>query len=180
MKERPRSGYWTWVEGEGIPLVEGYGVRDIRTVELAPWGRTGGKGAFVHLYGMEGVTGMHLGEIPPGAALEPEKHLYEEVITILTGRGITEVWNRPEAKQQFEWGPNSVFAPPVNAWHRLYNGSNEPARFMAVTNAPLFMDVVHNNDFVFNCDFQFTDRFDDREGYFREGNKRYQAGITRS
>ncbi|HLY65813.1 MAG TPA: cupin domain-containing protein [Chloroflexota bacterium] len=173
MKERPRSGYWTWVEGEGIPLVEGYGVRDIRTVELAPWGRMGGKGAFVHLYGMEGVTGLYLLEIPPGGAIEPEKHMFEEVFCALNGQGITEVWQENGSKQMFEWGQGSVFAPPLNCWHRLINGTNQPVRLMAVTNAPLVMDIFHNPEFIFNSDFQFRDRYSGENGYFQVGDKRF-------
>ena len=146
----------------------------MRAVELAPWARTGGKGAFVRLYGMEGVTGLYLAEIPPGGALEPEKHIYEKVITVLDGRGFTEILHPDGAKQFFEWGRGSVFAPPLNAEHRLINGGQEPVRYMAVTNAPLIMDVFHNPDFVFNCDYRFTDRYDGREGYFAVGDKRYQ------
>ena len=52
----------------------------------------GGSGAFVHLYGMEGQTGMYVAEIPPGGALNPERHLYEEMICILAGHGATEIW----------------------------------------------------------------------------------------
>ena len=43
------------------------------------WPRLGGRAAFINLYGMEGVTGMYVGEIPAGGALTPEKHFYEEV-----------------------------------------------------------------------------------------------------
>jgi oxalate decarboxylase/phosphoglucose isomerase-like protein (cupin superfamily) len=73
-----------------------------------------------------------------------------------------------------------VFAPPVNWEHRLINGSQEPVRYMAVTNAPIVMDVFHNTDFVFHSDFQFTDRYDGREGYFTAGETRYRAGRNNS
>ena len=45
-----------------------------------PWVRTGGKGAFIQLKGMEGFTGMYVGEIPAGGAPNRERHLYEELI----------------------------------------------------------------------------------------------------
>jgi oxalate decarboxylase/phosphoglucose isomerase-like protein (cupin superfamily) len=176
MIERPPTAYWQWVQSEGLPVVEGHGVEDVRAVELAPWARTGGKGAFVRLYGMEGMTGLYLAEIPPGGALNPEKHMYEKVITILDGRGFTEILHPDGSKQFFEWGRGSVFAPPLNCLHRLINGGQEPVRFMANTNAPLIMDLYHNPEFVFNCDFQFTDRYDAREGYFAVGDRRYRAG----
>ena len=87
-----KTTYFQWMKRQGIPIVEGYGLEDVRDVQMAQWSRTGGKAAFVNLYGMEGITGMYVAEIPAGGALEPEKHFYEEVICILEGQGATEVW----------------------------------------------------------------------------------------
>ncbi|HZH83387.1 MAG TPA: hypothetical protein VFD87_09595, partial [Phototrophicaceae bacterium] len=74
-----KTTYFKWMMHQNIPVVDGYGVEDVRDIALAPWHRTGGNAAFINLYGMEGVTGMYVGEIPSGGALEPEKHFYEEV-----------------------------------------------------------------------------------------------------
>src|SRR5713226_868581 len=126
---------------------------------------------------MEGVTGMYVAEIPPGGALEREKHLYEEVICILSGQGATEVWQDGGQRRIFEWGPWSVFAPPLNSWHRLINGSREPVKFVAVTTAPIIMDVFHNPEFVFDCPYRFLDRYAEQEDYFGVGTKRYTAGL---
>jgi oxalate decarboxylase/phosphoglucose isomerase-like protein (cupin superfamily) len=169
-----KTGYELWLEREGIPVVEGYGVDDIVELPRAPWPRTGGKGTYIKLAGMEGVTGMYVAEIPPGGALMPEKHLYEEVVYILHGRGATEIWQegREKEKRMFEWGSGSLFSPPLNTWHRLVNGSQEPVVFMAVTNAPLVMDIYYNSDFVFNCSYNFLDRYDGKSGdFFRQGEK---------
>ncbi|OGP25041.1 MAG: hypothetical protein A2038_02615 [Deltaproteobacteria bacterium GWA2_57_13] len=171
------TAYFQWIKGEGLPLVEGLGLEDIRQVQLSPWRRTGGKGAFIHLYGMEGLTGMYVGEIPSGGALEPEKHLYEEVIFIFEGNGATEVWQEGQKKQMFEWGKWSLFAPPLNSWHRLINGGREPVKFLAVTNAPLIMDLYRNGDFVFNCPYTFAERYGGEESYFNVTNKRYRKGL---
>ena len=81
-----KTTYFRWMAKEGIPMIDGYGVEDVREVASATWERTGGKAAFLNLYGMEGVTGMYVGEIPAGGALKPEKHFYEEVIVILEGQ----------------------------------------------------------------------------------------------
>lgn len=172
-----KTTYFQWMKRQGIPIVEGYGLEDVRDVALAPWARTGGKAAFVNLYGMEGVTGMYVGEIPAGGALEPEKHFYEEVICILDGQGATEVWQEGRRKQMFEWGPWSLFAPPLNTWHRLINGGREPVKFLAVTNAPLMLDTIHNEDFVFNCPYDFSDRYSGAEDFFNVGQKRYESGM---
>jgi oxalate decarboxylase/phosphoglucose isomerase-like protein (cupin superfamily) len=172
-----KTTYVQWMRREGIPVVEGYGVEDVREIGLAPWPRLGGKGAFVYLYGMEGVTGMYVAEIPPGGALEPERHVYEEVICILSGQGATEVWQEGGRKQMFEWGAWSLFAPPLNSWHRLVNGGREPVRFLAATNAPVIMDVFHDEDFVFNSNHSFSRRYAGEEDFFSVGKKRYESGM---
>ena len=172
-----KTTYVRWLRRQSIPVVEGYGIEDVRDLPLAPWSRMGGNGAFIQLYGMQGLTGMYTVEIPPGAALEPEKHLYEEVICILQGHGATEIWRDKNRKQMFEWGPWSVFAPPLNSWHRLVNGGNEPVKFLAATNAPIIMDIFHNQDFIFNCPYEFSDRYAGQDNYFFVGTKRYETGM---
>ena len=174
MESMERTAYNKWMRTEGIPVVNGYGIEDIRDLELASWERIGGKGAFINLYGMGGATGMYVAQIPPGGALKLEKHLYEEVICILDGRGTTEVWQENGEKQVFEWGPWSVFAPPMNSWHRLVNGRREPVTFLAVTNAPVVIDTFRDANFIFNCNHLFRDRFAGEEGYFKESSKRYK------
>ena len=173
-----QTGYHQWMKGEGIPVAVGHGMEDVRDIKLAPWRRTGGLGSFVHLHGMEGITGMYVAEIPPGDALQPEKHLYEELICVLNGVGATEVWQEGKKKSLFEWGRMSLFSPPLNSWHRLINGGREPVKFLAVTNAPMVLDAYRNPEFVFNNPFVFADRFAGEEGYFNEGKKRYARGNT--
>ena len=172
-----KTAYFKWMASQGVPVVDGYGVEDIREIAMAPWSRTGGNAAFINLYGMEGVTGMYVGEIPAGGALQPERHVYEEVICILEGQGAAEVWQDGGRKQMFEWGPWSLFAPPLNTWHRLLNGGLTPVKFLAVTNAPVMMDVIHNEDFIFNCPYNFADRYSGADGFFNQGQKRYESGM---
>jgi len=166
--------YELWMQGEGIPIVEAPGgIADVKEVERKPWARTGGKGAFLYLRGMKegGLAGMYLMEIPPGAALEPEKHLYEELIYILKGQGATEIWQHGQARRTFEWGEGSLFSPPLNVWHRLYNASKEPVLFLAVTTAPIVMDLFHDLDFVFGDSYVFKSRYDNEEDYFKVGER---------
>ena len=172
-----KTAYFQWMARQGIPVVDGYGIEDVREVEMDYWPRLGGRAALINLYGMEGVTGMYVAEIPSGGALEAEKHFYEEVICILSGQGATEVWQEGGRKQMFEWGPWSLFAPPLNSWHRLINGGRQPVKFLAVTNAPLVMDVFHNQDFVFDCPYIFSDRYSGADGFFNVGQKRYESGM---
>lgn len=178
MKSLQQTGYHQWMKNEGIPVVVGHGLEDVREIKLAPWRRTEGLGAFVHLHGMEGLTGLYVAEIPSGGSLQPEKHTYEELICILEGQGATEVWQEGGKKSLFEWGRMSLFSPPLNSWHRLINGGREPVKFLALTNAPMILDAYRNPEFVFNNPFVFSDRFTGEDGYFNVGTKRYARGNT--
>jgi len=177
MQKTAETTYEKWMKKEGIPIVQGHGVWDLREVERGPWPRTGGLGAFVQLHGLEGFTGVYIGEIPGQGALNPERHLYEEVIYILEGLGVTEVAASPKGERniRFEWGPGSMFAIPLNARHRLVNGGRDPVVFLAVTSAPVMMDLLHNEDFIFNNDYWFADRFNGSDDYFQTSNKRYRS-----
>lgn len=168
--------YHQWIEQEGVPLVRGHGVTDVRALELRPWPRLGAQGAYIDLMGMEGLTGMYVAEIPPGGVLNPEKHLYDELIYILSGHGTTKVWSgdREDQARVFEWQPGSLFAPPMNTSHQFFNVSGtEPARFLGVTIAPPIMDLFHNVPFIFNCDWVFDDRYDGRPDFFEVGERNF-------
>lgn len=173
-----KTAYQSWIEQEGVPIVEGYGVEDVTKIARKPWPRLGGTGAYIQLKGSGGVTGMYVVEIPSGGALRPERHIYDKLMYVLKGRGGTEVWQEEGHKQLFEWGEGSIFAPPLNAWHRLVNGAGEPAVFLAVTTAPMIWDIFRDQNFIFNNDYHFKSRYHGEEGYFNTGNKRYKAGPT--
>ena len=173
-----QTSYELWLKEEGIPVVGGYGVEDVTVLPRTPWRRTGGSGAYIDLTGMEGFTGMYVCEIPAGGALNPENHLYEELIYIIKGFGATEVWSAGDDKRKmhFEWQQGSLFAVPLNTRHRMINGSNEPALFLAVTSAPLMIDLLHNIPFVMGSDYRFADRFDAEKNYFVPTNERREVG----
>ncbi len=177
MRKRETS-YEIWLKEEGIPVVEGYGIEDVTVLPRKPWKRTGGAGAYIELRGMEGFTGMYVGEIPARGALNPENHLYEELIYILQGIGATEIWSAGDngRRMHFEWQQGSLFAIPLNTRHRMINGSNEPAIFLAVTSAPLMIDLLHNLPFVLGSDYKFGDRFDGETDYFVPKNNRKDVG----
>jgi quercetin dioxygenase-like cupin family protein len=173
------TAFETWIRSEGIPIVREFVVRDVRSVEVGPWARTGGKGAWLMLNTAadQTATTPYVCEIPPGRSLEPEKHMYEEMIFILDGVGATEVWVDEKKKRSFEWGPGSLFAAPLNAWHRLTNGSGQkPARFLALTNAPAVFNLYHNTKFVFENPFVFDDRYEDEETEYFSGKGEQKPG----
>ena len=69
---------------------------------------------------------------------------------ILDGRGSTAVWNDAGQRITFEWKAGALFAVPLNCWHQHFNGSGrDPARFIAVTNAPIVINLYEDTDFIF-------------------------------
>ena len=157
-----------WMEKEGPPIIDTWGVEDVLEVPMGPWPRMGGNGAFIELAGLQGFVSMYVVEIPPRSSLNVERHLYEEVMFVSQGRGSMEVWNGGDEKrkQVLEWGKGSMFSPPLNTWHRLVNPSSEPAVLVGGTDAPIILDLYRNPEFVFNCDFNFTERYDGQSDYF--------------
>jgi quercetin dioxygenase-like cupin family protein len=164
------NAYTEYQRGEGIPVVRGFAIGDLRTVEVKPWARKGGSGTFINLDGTGGNNDAYVCEIPPGQSLRPQRHLFEEMIYVLEGVGSTTVWYREDRTASFEWKAGSLFAVPLNAWHRHYNlRGTRPARYVAVTTAPIVMNLFHNTEFVFDNPFTFEDRFTHEQDYFRDG-----------
>jgi quercetin dioxygenase-like cupin family protein len=174
------DAYKRWQAAEGVPVVGGFYIEDLNTLELNPWPRKGGRGAIVNLEGTGGINDAHVVEIAPGGTSNPERHLYEEMVYIVSGRGSTSVWWDDGRKQTFEWGRNSLFSIPLNAWYQHFNGSGtEPARYLAVTNLPAMLNLFHNADFIFNNRFAFRDRFAAEDGYFGGEGQVYQQDRRR-
>jgi quercetin dioxygenase-like cupin family protein len=164
------DAYLDWVSKEGIPVTEDYGI-DLFKVETALWPRYGVKGAAVHLKGRGDFANMFLFDIPPGAATTPQRHLYEEVVYVLEGSGSTQLEFGDGRKRSFEWGPKSMFAIPLNAKHRHFNGSGrERALVVSTTDLPLVMNTFHNDRFIFTNEFDFADRAGKNEYYSGEGD----------
>jgi quercetin dioxygenase-like cupin family protein len=178
---KPYSGafvYDQFIQAEGIPVHRAVvGVDDVTELPRAKWARTGGLASFIVLEGtFQAERGVYVGEIPPGAALEPERFLYEEEIFILQGRGVTQVWQGNGEKLSFEWGPGSVFAYPRCTWHRLFNGSNEPVIYLAANTAPAVMNTLYDPEFIYTCDYPFVDLYRDGGDYFKPSDLKTVEG----
>ncbi len=172
------STYQKWLKTEGLPVIRDFYIKDIREVPLEPWKRRGGFGVYLNLIGTGETNDSYICEIPPGKSLNPERHMFEEMIYIVKGRGATSVWLDGGAKQTFEWQAGSLFAPPLNTWHQHFNGSgSEPVRYFAVTSAPLMINLFHNMDFIFGNSFEFTDRFSSDRDYFSGKGTSYPGRI---
>jgi uncharacterized RmlC-like cupin family protein len=156
-----------WVAREGLDLVRGFKVDDVYSVPLKPWARTEGLAVQIQLEGTGELNAAYVQEIPPGKQLTPQKHLYEELVYVLHGRGSTTVWYEGQRKNSFEWQAGSLFAIPLNAWYQHFNGSgSEPARYVAVTTAPIMMNLIRNDDFIFDNPATFPERYNSEADYF--------------
>jgi quercetin dioxygenase-like cupin family protein len=173
MRGDPQEGgtqptpYEKWVRQQGIPIIEGYGVPDLTAEKFGYWDRLGANAYFVIMRGHEGLSGLYVAEIPPGGSTNREHHLYEKLIYVLEGTGSTTVEGPNGEVHQFEWGPNSMFAIPLNSPHRHY-AHGAQVRFAAFTLAPLAFDLYYDEDFIYDTPHAFRTRFNGQEGFFHQ------------
>jgi len=159
--------YRRWVAAEGLDVISALYVPDLRTVDVKPWPRRGGKGVYINHDASRTSNDCYVAEIAPGKKLEPQRQLFEEMILVLSGRGSTSVWNDAGSRITFEWKEGSMFAIPLNAWHQHFNGSGqEPVRYVAVTNGPSVMNLYDDPNFVFGTAYDFKNRFAGEPDYF--------------
>ena len=168
-KKQP-TPYDAWMESKGIPVFRDIGISKVQNLPLQPWKRMGGRGHFIQLHGTEGKWGSYVVEVPGAGALNPEKHLYEEIFLVVEGRGSTEVWLEGDKKRHvFEWQRGSMFSIPVNAWHRIVNATSSPALLLAGNTAPNLMNLINNQGAIFDNPYQFRDRFSGADDFFKIG-----------
>jgi gentisate 1,2-dioxygenase len=161
--------YLEWRKTEGIPVYSDYAVADVRTARVAPWKRMGALGAYVDLIGGEGVNDGYICEIPPGGRTNSQRYMFEEILYVLSGEGESAIWNPGGSKQTVKWQTGSVLGPPLNTWREHINRGSRPARLLAMTNAPVVIDLFHSVDFVFNNDHVFLDRYNGDPDTFGTG-----------
>ncbi|HEX6198370.1 MAG TPA: hypothetical protein VFZ37_20870 [Jiangellaceae bacterium] len=161
------SPYTRWVAAEGLEIISGHYVPDLRAVELKPWERRGGRGVFINHDASRTSNDCYVCEIPAGGKLAPQRQLFEEMILVLDGHGSTRVWNDAGNEVSFEWRAGAMFAIPLNAWHQHFNGSGRNAvRYVASTNLPPVLNLYDDVDFVFGTAYDFKDRFAGEPEYF--------------
>lgn len=164
--------YQQYQQEQGIPVLHGFGVEDLAKVEVNNWPMRNARGAFINLDGTGGTNDAYVLEIPAQGHTAPQHQLFEEMIYVLEGTGSTSVWYDEAHKVSFEWRVGSLFAIPLNAWHQHFNSSGiKAARFLAVTDAPLVINLFHNLKFIFETPYLFDDRFSGQEDYFQGEGK---------
>jgi quercetin dioxygenase-like cupin family protein len=172
-QDTPRFGidpYLDWIANEGLIVHEDYGIY-LTDVETAMWPRFGVPGAAIHCKGRGDFATMFLFDLPPGGATEPMQHLFEKVVYVLEGTGSTQLEFEDGSKRSFEWGQGAMFAIPLNAKYRHFNGSGQTrARIVGTTNMPLIMNTFFNDEFIFNTKFAFKERLGKEEYFDGQGD----------
>lgn len=100
---------------------------------------------------------VYMQEIPPGSRSGKHRHMAEEYIYVLDGRGydlhwdvdmeVTNryVWKPQEAPSRWEWKKGDAVIIPVNTIHQHFNADQEkPARFISAVSR--LYDAVWGND----------------------------------
>lgn len=156
--------YLDWIEAESVSVVEDFCV-DLHQVETKPWPRLGIDGAIVNMKGRGDFITIFLMDLPPAGSTTPQRHLYEEIFYVLSGHGSTAFEDGEGNRREFEWGPGSMFALPLNAPYRLFNGSGlERARLASTNNIVMMMNAFRNENFIFSNPARFPER-DPPENY---------------
>ncbi|HZS64077.1 MAG TPA: cupin domain-containing protein [Xanthobacteraceae bacterium] len=150
--------YQEWVKREGVPIHTGAAV-DLLQAETKPWPRFGASGAACHLNGRDDFLTVFLLEIAPQRATAPQRHLYEEISYVLSGRGVTE-FELGGRRHSIEWGPRSLFAVPMNARYRHSNTSAAPARIACINDLRYLFSLYRSETFVFDTPVDFPERGD--------------------
>ena len=160
-----RDFYREWIKTSKVPMLEGYSLVDAAKQEVMPWPETGGKGLYLNFSGNVHMDGM-IQEIPPGKALDPRRHFYEQIVYVLGGRGYTNVGsgNKPN---KISWSEGSLFTVPVNVMHRHFNSDPaKPARLLFITTFPFMLQVFGSMGLINDSNFNFNNRYDGAADYF--------------
>lgn len=149
LEETVTDSYREFRDAEGVPVHTGFAIRDIRTVEVGPWDRTGQRGAFVNLFGMEGVDDLQIHEIEPGGETHTQQHLHEEIVYVANGSGVTSI-GHDEETNHFEWETHAIFFIPPDTPYRHYNVGQEPVRLVSQTDLPELLTLLQEPSLVFD------------------------------
>jgi hypothetical protein len=113
---------------------------------------------------------IHLADIPPGGKTATQRHVYDEVFFVLSGHGSTVVEATDGTRHTFEWGPRSLFAPPLNARYQIFNGSGrEAARLSSTNDLGMLMNFFRSENFIFDNPVTFPEREGPAGFYSGEG-----------
>ena len=171
---KPQRTMWSkkftydyWMESTGVPIHKPFYVQDLRVLELDWWEERQCMSAFIQLAGQEGVSSAQVTEIPPGQTLPPLKFALDEVVYVVAGRGLTNIWYDHSAKKSFEWQQHSMFLIPHGCHHQFSNmQGDKPVRLLHYSYLPLALSAVPDPDFFFNNAYLRPDELAEHEGSY--------------
>ena len=162
--------YQDWLTAEGIPVTEDYGVY-LFDGQTAPWPRYGVKGGAVHLKGRGDFANMFL--LESRRAAPPRRSGISTKTSSMSWKALAapRSSSRTAPGAASSGAPKSLFAIPLNAKHRHFNGSGtERALLATTTNLPMVMNIFHNEAFVFGSEFDFGERAGKKEYFSGDGD----------
>lgn len=120
-------------------LYEGMAFKNLKAHPVHERKMRGSAGAHFALSGNRTID-AHISELPPGGHNKRHRHINEAIIYILAGRGYSIIQKEGEPPVRVDWEEGDMFSPPLWAWHQHFNTDPQrPARYLAVTNAPLMI-----------------------------------------
>ena len=141
------SDYREFRDAEGVPVHTGLAIDDWNALEVGPWDRTGQRGAFVNLYGAEGINDLQVHELAPGGRTAELCHRYDQLVYVADGGGFTAVGTGDD-ERVFEWERNALFFLPAEVPYRHLNARDEPARLVAETPLPELLTLYKDADYL--------------------------------
>lgn len=143
--------YERWIESLGVPIHRTMAIDDLREIEVGPWEERECNAAVVVLDGNKDFMETRVTEIPPGAKLPTMKFSLDDIIYVLSGRGLCTVWAGNGPKKTFEWQPHSLFLIPRNYSYDLVNAQgHQPARLFHYNYLPMAMSIIPEPEYFFD------------------------------
>lgn len=161
-----RSPYELWFREnkDTMPAFEGLLIQDARTEPLEYWEEKGVDGLYIKMADYQITDGWIL-EIPPKGKTKSMRHLFEAGMYFFGGPGHIVIHQQGNRPQRIDFGHRSLYSVPLNVRYQIFNDSDEPVRLVAVTSFPFTLNSFNNEEFVWNNDFAFRDRYDTEEDY---------------
>ena len=174
LSEHPKlllDPYVAWTEKEGVPVTEDFGV-DLLKCPTAHWARFGVEGGIVNLKGRGDFVSIFVLDLKPGAQTSPQKHLYEEVVYVLSGHGSTTVETERRPQALVRMGAEE----PVRASAQRPLPAFQRQRPRACAHSPpptifcMMLNLFHNEEFVFDNAYEFPERQGSQKSFSGEGD----------
>ncbi len=162
------SPYQRWLErvGTDLPLHEGPVLHDIGHIALKPWPDIGAgiEGLYLHFADYQMLDAWVV-EIPPHGKTVGQRYLYEKGIYILRGTGHTSLQLEGKPERKITWSTGDLFSIPLNVCHQHHNSGDQPTRMLMVTSFPLMLNLIGDEDFIFNNPGVFDGRYNAESDY---------------